>query len=71
MEGGDKGTPLPAMLIAASLFKISALDVVEARSLALLMMSFGHPRAAKKVSIFLASMSKSASSLQILRSMRN
>ena len=49
-----------AMLFAGSLFKISALDLVDARSLALLMMSFGYPRAAKKVSIFAASMSKSA-----------
>ena len=66
-----KGTLTLAMLLAASLFKISALDLVYDRSLPLLMRSFGYPRAVKKVSIFAASMSKSASSLQILRSLRN
>ena len=34
------------------------LDLVDARSLPLLKRSFGYPRAAKKVSIFAASMSK-------------
>ena len=66
-----KGTLTLAMSLAASLFKISALDLVYDRSLPLLMRSFGYPRAVKKVSIFAASMSKSASSLQILRSLRN
>ena len=66
-----KGTLTLAMLLAASLFKISALDLIYDRSLPLLMRSFGYPRAVKKVSIFAASMSKSASSLQILRSLRN
>ena len=45
------GTLSFVMLLAASLFKISALDMVDARSLPLLMRSFGYPRAAKKVSI--------------------
>ena len=66
-----KGTLSLGMLLATSLFKILALDLVDARSLSLPMRSFGFPRAAKKVSIFAASMSKSASSLQILRSLRN
>ena len=66
-----KGTLCLAMLLAASLFKISALDLVDARSLPYLMRSFGYPRAVKKVSIFAASISKSASSAQILRSLRN
>ena len=37
-----------AMLLAASLFKISALDLVYDRSLPLLMRSFGYPRAVKR-----------------------
>ena len=59
------------MSFAASLFNILALGLVDARSLPLLMRSFGYPRAPKKVSILAASMSKSASSLQILLSLRN
>ena len=55
-----KGSLSLAMLFAASLFKISALDLVDASSLPLLMRSFGYPRAAKRVSSFAASMSKSA-----------
>ena len=66
-----KGTLSLAMLLAATLFKISALDLVDACSLPLLMRSFRYPHAARKISIFAASMSKSASSLQILRSLRN
>ena len=60
-----KGTLSLAMLLAASLFKISALGLVDARSLPFLIWSFGYPCAVKKASIFAASMSKSASSLQI------
>ena len=43
-----KGTLTLAMLLAASLFKISALDLVYDRSLPFLMRSFGYPRAVKK-----------------------
>ena len=43
-----KGTLSLAMLLAASLFKISALDLVDARSLPFLMRSFGYPAACCK-----------------------
>ena len=67
-----KGTLSFVMLLAVSLFKISALnDLFDARYFPLLMRSFDYRRAAKKVSIFAASMPKSESSLQILRSLRN
>ena len=65
------GTLSIAVLFATTLFKISTLDLVDARTLPLLMTSSGYPRDAKKVSILAASMSKSASSLQILRRLRN
>ena len=55
-----KGSLSLAMLFAASLFKKSALDLVDGSSLPLLMRSFGYPRAAKRVYSFAASMSKSA-----------
>ena len=42
---GAKGTLSIVMLFAASLFKISVLDLVDACSLLLLMRSFGYPRA--------------------------
>ena len=75
MEGSDERYSILSDVVSSVTqnrhFKISALDLVDARSLPLLMRSFGYPRAAKKVSIFAASMSKSASSLQILRSLRN
>ena len=59
-------------VVVYSVFKMSALHLVDAGSLPLLLMSFGYPRATKKVSIFAASMSvKSASSLQILCTLRN
>ena len=66
-----KGSLSLAMLFAASLFKKSALDLVDGSSLPLLMRSFGYPRAAKRVSSFAASMSKSAWLLQIYRSVKN
>ena len=47
---------LSVVMFAASFFKISALDLVDVRSLPLLMRSFGYPRAAKKISILAASM---------------
>ena len=47
-----KGTLSLAMLLAATLFKISALDLVDACSLPLLMRSFRYLRAARKISIF-------------------
>ena len=65
------GTLSFVMLLVVSLFKISALDMVDARFLPLLMRSFGYPRASKKVCILADSMLKSESSLQILRSLRN
>ena len=55
-----KGSLSLAMLFAASLLKKSALDLVDGSSLPLLMRSFGYPPAAKRVSSFAASMSKSA-----------
>ena len=53
-KGVPTGTLSLAVLFAAPLFKISALDVADARSLPLLMRSFGYPRAAKaaKMEIF-------------------
>ena len=44
-------------VVVYSVFKMSALHLVDAGSLPLLLMSFGYPRATKKVSIFAASMS--------------
>ena len=44
-------------VVVCSIFKMSALDLVDARSLPLPMMSFGYPRRTKKVSIFAVSMS--------------
>ena len=48
------GTLSLVVLFAAPLFKISAFDVADARSLPLLMRSFGYPRAAKaaKMEVF-------------------
>ena len=65
------GTLSIAVLFATTLFKISTLDLVDARSFPLLVTSSGYLRDEKKVSILAASMSKSASSLQISRSLRN
>ena len=48
-----KGTLTLAMLLAASLFKISSLDLVYDRSLPLLMRSLGYPRAVKRSSFLL------------------
>ena len=73
MDGGDKRYSRLSivMLFAASLFKISAYDLLDARSLPLLMRSIGYLRAAKRVSILAALVSKSASSLQSSHSLRN
>ena len=48
-----KGTLSLAMLLAASPFKISALDLVDARSLPLLIRSFGYPFAEKRSPLLL------------------
>lgn len=43
-------------VVVYSVFKVSGLHLVDARTLPLPLMSFGYPRASKKVSIFAASM---------------
>ena len=62
MEGSDKRYSILSDVISSITPQISALDLVYAHSLPLLMRSFGYLRPAKKVSSFAASMSKSASS---------
>ena len=62
MENGDKRVSIISDVVCSVTLqkKKSALDLVDGSSLPLLMRSFGYPPAAKRVSSFAASMSKSA-----------
>ena len=60
MENGDKRVSIISDVVCSVTLQKNALGLVDSSSLPLLMRSFGYPRAAKRVSSFAASMSKSA-----------